>query len=251
MYENVIESCRYLLKNYPAAQDCRDYIDCRLNYESQESFKFGYFPTIDEIVALTSLVDEEYLTEHKLFYKKVISDSLSPREYKYSYFDNYPLVMPFRDAYGRIVAIVGRTLLSDEDRNKKSISKYKNTVFKKGNYLFGLFEAKKEIVRQNCVYIVEGQIDVIKSIECGFNNVVALGSASMSAYQFSVINRYTNNIFLLLDNDEAGEKGRQSILSKFGRFANIKNFYLPESYKDIDDFFKENTLDDLSLTIKA
>lgn len=251
MYENVVDSCRFLLKNYPGAQDCRDYLDDRLSYESQESFCFGYFPSIDEMVALTSLVGEECLKDYKLFYKKIISDSLSHRESKHSYFDNYPLVMPFRDTYGKIIAIVGRTLLSDADRDKKGISKYKNTVFKKGNYLFGLFEAKKEITRQNCVYIVEGQFDVIKSMEKGFNNIIALGSANMTAYQFSVINRYTNNIFLLLDNDEAGEKGRQSILNKFGRFANIKNFYLPELYKDIDDFFKENSLDDLSLTIRG
>lgn len=251
MYESIIDSCRYLLESYPGAQECRDYLDSRLSNESQESFNFGYFPPIDEIVALTSLVDEEYLKDCRLFYKRTISDSLSSRDSKFLYFDNYPLVMPFRDAYGDIIAIVGRTLLSDKDREKKSISKYKNTVFKKGNYLFGLFEAKIDIIRQNCVYVVEGQFDVVKSMENGLNNIIALGSASMSAYQFSVINRYTNNIFLLLDNDDAGEKGRQSILSKFGRFANIKNFYLPESYKDIDEFFKENSLNDLSLTVRG
>lgn len=59
----------------------------------------------------------------------------------------------------------------------------------------------------------------------------------MTSYQFSVISRYTDNIYLLLDNDEAGVKGRRTIRKKFGDFANIQNFYLPKEYKDIDEYF--------------
>jgi DNA primase len=114
-----------------------------------------------------------------------------------------------------------------------------------------LYENKQHIIDQNCVYVVEGQFDVIKAVEKGFKNIVALGTSNMNSYQFSVISRYTDNIFLLLDNDEAGEKGRKSAISKFGKLANIQNFYLPESYKDIDEYFTKSNDDAVSFVVKA
>jgi len=140
-------------------------------------------------------------------------------------------------------------------KNKK-ISKYKNSSekhnpkFKKGNHLFGLFENKKNIMEKNCVFVVEGQFDVIKAYEKGFNNVVALSNSNMTQYQISLITRYTDNIFLLLDNDEAGEKGRKRIVDMFGKYANINNFYLPMEYKDIDEYLTNNSYEDISFIIK-
>jgi DNA primase len=156
--------------------------------------------------------------------------------------------MPFRNIYGKIVAMVGRNLLTDQERKDKKISKYKNTAesteFKKGHLLFGLYENKQHILDQNCVYVVEGQFDVIKAAEIGFRNVVALGTSNMTAYQFSVISRYTNNIFLLLDNDVSGEKGRKKIIENFGNFANIRNFYIPDEFKDIDEYITKGGISD-------
>lgn len=67
----------------------------------------------------------------------------------------------------------------------------------------------------------------------------------MTVFQLALIARYTTNINLLLDNDEAGEKGRSRILNKFSKFVNIKNYYIPEPFKDIDDYLNGNS--DLSL----
>lgn len=253
MLSKITESCRFLLNNYPEAQECRDYINSRLTQDSQEKFQYGYFPGVQNIIALTTLVGEETLRKQKLFYTKDIEDSLGPRSVPQCYFENYPLVLPFKDTYGNIVALVGRTLLSEEERKAQQLSKYKNTIFQKGNYIFGLFENKQHIVQQDYVYVVEGQIDVIKAMEKGLKNIVALGNANMTYYQFSVITRYTNNIFLLLDNDEAGTKGRQLILNKFGRFADIRNFYIPESYKDIDEYVTKegiNSYEEMSFSVR-
>jgi|SRR6185436_1694775 len=251
MYSKIIESCQFLLHNYPAAQECKYYLDSRLSLQSQHKFQFGYFPNLSNLSALVSLIGEDILKENKMFYSKEIKDSLYPRTINFSYFDDYPLIMPFKDAYGNIIAIVGRSLLSDAERKNKNISKYKNTVFTKGNYLFGIFENKQSIIKNNIVYIVEGQFDVIKAYEKGMYNVVGLGSSNMTAYQFSVISRYTNNIVLLLDNDEAGEKGRKRIMDKFSQYANIQNFYLPDNYKDMDEFLSTNSYEDLSFIIKS
>lgn len=248
MFDQIISNCTYLLNNYPEANTCLEYLSSRVNQKSIELFQFGYFPNINNIKALTSLIGDDTLKENKLLYSKNIDDSLNYRSIDFSYFEDYPLIMPFKDPYGNIVGIVGRSLLSDSERGSKS--KYKNTSFSKGNYVFGLNEAKKHILAENCVYIVEGQFDVIKASECGLKNIVALGTNSMSLYQFSIISRYTDNVFLLLDNDEAGEKGRKKIISRFGNFANIRNFYLPENYKDIDEYLSSNSYDSLSFIIK-
>ena len=244
----IVEACQYLLLNYSGAQDCRNYLNNRVNEVSQSLFQFGYFPNIENIKVLTSLVGEDCLIDNSLIFNKEIEDSLYPRKLTFSFFEEYPLIMPYKDVYGEVVALVGRSLLSDKERKT---SKYKNTTFAKSKHVFGLYENKKSILDKGCVFVVEGQFDTIKAVECGFTNIVSLGSASMSSYQFSIINRYTNNICLLLDNDDAGEKGRKRIIEKFGDFANINNFYLPEPYKDIDEYLMENSYEDLTFSVRV
>lgn len=234
MLEKIVESCRYLLNNFPGARACKSYLDSRLNTNSQELFQFGYFPGVQDLSVLTDLVGEDALREAGLFYTREIEDSLFPRKIPTCYFQDYPLVMPFRDPYGKVVGIVGRTLLSDQEQKERRISKYKNTKFEKGNVVFGLYENKRHILDQGCVFIVEGQFDLIKASEIGFRNIVAVGSKNITLYQFSVISRYSNDIRLLLDND-VSEKERKRIIDKFGHYANIQHFYLPDDYKDIDE----------------
>lgn len=240
MFDQIVSSCRYLLNDFPEAKECREYLNSRLTNESQEMFQFGFYPNFNNLQALTNLVGADILKEAGLFYCRDIEDAMSPRSVSISFFENHPLVLPFRDAYGNIIAMVGRTLLSESERKAKELIKYKNTTFKKGNAVFGLYENKKDIIAKDCVYIVEGQFDVIKAVEKGFRNIVALGNAYMTPYQLSVISRYTNNIFLLLDNDEAGERGRKRALDNFGKFANIRNFYLSSDYKDVDEYLSKN-----------
>lgn len=250
MFDKISQSCHFLLQNYPEAIIAQNYLDTRLTKESQEKFEFGYFPGIKDIDAMISLVGKDYLDELGLLYTKNIEDSLYPRKVNFCYFEDYPLVMPFRNPYGKVVGMVGRTLLSEEERKAKSLPKYKNTDLKKSKYLYGLYENKESIFKKDSVYIVEGQFDVIKAVERGFDNIVAIGSSSLSTYQFSIITRYTDNIFLLLDNDEAGAKGRARIVDNFGSLANICNFYLSPEYKDIDEYLSKTSNDEVELFVK-
>jgi len=245
MWDKIAQTCRFLLQNYPGASLVQEYLDSRISRSSQELFQLGYFPPIDEIYLLTDFIGEEVLQELKLVFVRNIYDSLYPRTVKSGYFDNYPLIIPYKNAYGVTVGLVGRTLLP----GSSNISKYKNTHFKKGNHLFGLYENKSSILKNNHVYLVEGQFDVIKALEKELSNIVAIGNNNITSYQFSVISRYTNNITLLLDNDEAGVKGRKNMVKKFDQFANITNFYVPEPYKDVDEYFSNET-GDFSFVVK-
>ena len=247
---DVIKACRYLIQNSPEGEECLNYLSSRLNAEAQEKFAFGYFPNTSTLNLMTALIDEESLKRLGLLYTKEVGDANGAHSFSFGYFDNHPLVMPYRDVHGQVIGIVGRTILNDAERNSIGIAKYKNTRFTKGNHVFGLYEAKKSILKAGFVYVVEGQFDVIKAVEQGLKNVVALGSADMSAYQLSLICRYTNNILLLLDNDEAGDKGRKRAVDKYSTFANVNNVYLPTGYKDIDDYLKQNNVESMSLITK-
>lgn len=251
MLNKINESCQFLLQNYPEAQSCREYLDSRVNKESQLKFGFGYFPNFKNISSLSDLISDEVLLNNKLLYNINVEDSLYPRKIITCHFEDHPLIIPYRDAYGNVMGLVGRTLLNDEEFKAKNLSKYRNTYgLLKGRCVFGLFENKQNILDKDCVYVVEGQFDAIKATEKGFNNIVAIGGANMTPYQFAVICRYTNNIFLLLDNDEAGQKGRKSIIDKFGKLANFKNFYLPKEYKDIDQYYSSSNSDDIELLVE-
>jgi len=94
--------------------------------------------------------------------------------------------------------------------------------------------------------LVEGQFDVIKAHERGLKNIVALGNSNMSPYQAALLSRYTDTVFVVLDNDDAGEKGRKKMEEKYGNDLNIVNLFLPDGYKDIDEYLSQNTVDSLT-----
>lgn len=125
--DKIVESCRYLLDNYPGAESCKSYLDSRLSEEAQEIFGFGYFPGIRSLSLLTDFVGEEDLRKEGLLFSREIEDALSRRKIPSCYFENHPLVLPYRNPYGQVVGLVGRTVLSEKERTDKEISKYKNT----------------------------------------------------------------------------------------------------------------------------
>jgi DNA primase catalytic core len=219
------------------AHPAREYLDGRLSRDTQQTFGFGYFPSHPSIF---SLIPEERLMEYKLVYRWNTDIAQGLFSFPKFFFEHHPLIIPYRDTYGNVVAMVGRSLLSDDDRKGQGIPKYKNTTFKKSKHLFGLYEAKHPIMECNFVYVVEGQFDVIKAFERGIKNIVAVGSSSLSAYQLSLLCRYTNNIVLLLDNDEAGRSGSSRALDRFSKYTNVVDRTLPQGYKDIDEFLCEN-----------
>ena len=266
--ESIVNACKYLLNNYHGAEQVKNYLNSRLSQNIQDQFDFGYFPFESELNILTSIVPESVLIKNKLIYEGSYvdyyesDDSLDEKDYensgaiqeldkkqdniqqniiktKFVVLKDHNLIMPYRDVYGETVSIVGRTIL--ENYSELNISKYKNTSFDKTNHLFGLNEAKKSIIENNCVYVVEGQFDCISAIADGMTNTVAVGSSNITLNQLALLLRYTNQIYLLFDNDDAGQSGRDLAKKKFEQYnINLINIYVPEYYKDQDEFLKNN-----------
>lgn len=145
------------------------------------------------------------------------------------------IVFPYFDLRGNIIGFTGRTIANDS----KS-SKYLNTsdtdVFKKGNALFGLYQAKQAIGQQDKVYFVEGQFDVLSFVRTGIRNTICGSGTALTPEQIKTITRFTSNITLIYDKDEAGQKASiKNIKQLLTVGAHVRAITLPEG-EDPDSF---------------
>jgi len=120
------------------------------------------------------------------------------------------VIFPIFTTSGKTVAFAGRILRKKYDRDGKEIpqGKYVNspgsTIYSKTNELYGLFQAKQSISKNNLCYLVEGQMDVLSMHQAGIENVVASGGTALTQPQVRLIKRFTTNITVLYDGDAAG-----------------------------------------------
>ena len=235
--KSVVKACQKLLWNSDHAAEARAYINNRLHQKEQLKWKVGYFPTDEHISELIDRIPKETLEYLGFYYPKFFSGGTMP----HGHFSEHNLVMPFENVHGDVIAILGRCLLDEESRQEAGLNKYKySNGCHKELYVYGLEQAKEEIIRKDCVIGVEGQFDAIALHARGVKNVVAFGWANMSRFQMFQLHRYTNNIVLMLDNDSAGNKGKKRIKARYENDASIKLMSPPKEYKDIDEFFKNS-----------
>lgn len=238
LLQEVTSACKQLLQSSSDADEARKYINSRVSSYNQNKFDFGYFPTDEKLDLLFSKVKQPLLIKLGLvFYNENAS-------YKRSVLNQHNLIMPIKDDYGNIVALVGRNSLSSEEQKNLEIQKYKYTYgYSKSCNLFGLYHAKKSIRKLHKVIIVEGQIDCISCHAHGLHNTVALGGSSMSDYQLFLLMKYGGNdlkLSLLLDNDEAGKKAEAKIRDKYSKYVTIDKIALPKDYKDVDEYLRSS-----------
>jgi len=245
LFAEVMSACSTLLKYHPIAENARNYLNQRCSPHYQKEFNFGYFPKLSELTHLLNLLDdgENKLNKLGLLYKRdFLTDGIFLKENSLP-LENHNLILPYKNLYGDIIALVGRTLLPKEQQI--NISKYKNTEFKKNKHLFGLYKSKKAILQKNAVFIVEGQFDFISCYRHGFHNAVAVGNANLSKNQFYILKRYTNNLYFVFDNDDAGKKGFEKAKLKYSNNANIQKIIIPKEFKDIDEYLNNSPNHDI------
>jgi DNA primase len=235
IFQQVTSACRYFLKHSPIAAEARTYLDSRISKPMQEQYEFGFFPADENLSVLLSLIDKDQLENAHLVYPRYACGGTA----LHGHFNDHNLIMPFRDVYGNIIALLGRCLLPDQQQKELLLQKYKYSFeSNKELYVFGLDKARESIIQKDCVIGVEGQFDCIACNAEGIDNVVAFGWANLSRYQMFQLHRYTNNIVLMLDSDEAGIGGMSKIKRRFSKFANIRTVAVPRGYKDIDEFLR-------------
>lgn len=235
-FSQVLRACSELLE-HPEAKDVKEYAESRISPDNLKKFNFGWFPNNKNIHLLTEKVSKDLLFKLKLVFPYYDQSSGYQISALTGLLIDHNLVMSYQDLYGKHLGLVGRTIQD----NNPNVCKYKNTFFDKSLNLFGLYQAKEHIYKNDYVIIVEGQIDCLTCHDFGIYNVVALGGTSFSRYQFNLLRRYTKNIYLLLDNDDAGIRAAKKIISRHKNEATIKALALPEE-KDVDIFLRKNPL---------
>jgi DNA primase len=160
-------------------------------------------------------------------------------------FDRYAgrVMFPIQDDGGRVVAFGGRTLSNDK-KTAKYINSPETDIYNKSKVLYGLWLAKKAIQQNDCCYLVEGYMDVIAMHQAGIENVVASSGTSLTVEQVKSIHRFTNNIVVLYDGDEAGQKAsNRAIPIILEEGMNVKLLLFPDN-DDPDSFSRKVTIEE-------
>ena len=156
------------------------------------------------------------------------------------------VIFPWLNISGKVVAFGGRLL---DARTKGVAQKYVNSpesdIYHKERELYGIYQAKRAIVKEDRVFMVEGYTDVIAMHQAGIENVVANSGTALSLHQIHTLHRFTQNITLLYDGDEAGihaaMRGTDMLLSEG---MNIKVLLLPDG-DDPDSFARKHSSEEL------
>ena len=201
----------------------------KLKDSTIEKFKLGAFPK--DLKPILAHVDAEILRQLKIAWVSSF-DGNGICKFR----DHYQFITPIYDAYGAPEGIMGRFLGTEDERNNLGIHKYDNSDYPKYTTLFGLNMAKPNIKEKDKVLVVEGMMDVIKSHQHGIDTVVATGGAFFKWAQLAKLGRYTSNVYLGFDNDEAGDKALARSMKMSPDGIKLIEKRPPKRFKDIDEF---------------
>lgn len=161
------------------------------------------------------------------------------------------VIFPWIGVSGKVVGFSARVLDSrTKGVNQKYVNSPESEIYHKDHELYGIYQAKKSIAKEDRVYMVEGQADVISMSQCGIENVVANSGTALSIHQIHMLHRFTSNITLLYDGDAAGIhaalRGTDMLLQEG---MNLKIVLLPDG-NDPDSFARNHTASDFKTYIE-
>lgn len=200
-------------------------------------FQLGFSPMQKDALAREALAKgfrEEYLVKTGLCIKQEhggLKDRFWGR-----------VIFPIHTVSGKVVGFGGRVL----DQATKGVNmKYQNSpessIYSKKKELYGLFQAKQAIVKNDLCFLVEGYTDVISMHQMGVEHVVSSSGTALTQQQIQMIHRFTENITVLYDGDAAGikasERGIDMLLAEG---MNVKVLLLPDG-DDPDSFARNRT----------
>ena len=203
-------------------------------------FQLGYDLPDRRVFANTAMrkgYREEFLLKTGICYKNDRGELI----------DRYAgrVIFPWIGISGKVVGFGGRLLDSrTKGVNQKYVNSPDSEIYHKDRELYGIYQAKKAIAKEDRVYMVEGYTDVISMHQCGIENVVANSGTALSVHQIHILHRFTSNITLLYDGDAAGihaaMRGTDMLLAEG---MNLKVLLLPDN-DDPDSFARKHSAAD-------
>ncbi len=201
-------------------------------------FGLGYCPAKGDAMTAAALAagyKEQYLVDTGLTIKRESG----------GYYDRFcgRVMFPVFSISGRVTAFGGR-VLKKTDRTAKYLNSPESIIYSKSHSLYGLYQAKNAIVRENYCILVEGYTDVLRLHQTGIENAVASSGTSLTVEQIRLIGRFTKNITVIYDGDPAGIKASLRGIDMILREGlNVRVVLLPEP-EDPDSFGRTHTADE-------
>ncbi|NCC70113.1 DNA primase [bacterium] len=158
------------------------------------------------------------------------------------YYDRFRnrVMFPISDIYGNVIAFTARVLEKDS-KQAKYINSPQTEVYDKSSILFGLDIAKSKIKQKDFVIVVEGQMDLITSVEFGTENIIASSGTALTEKQIKILKRYTKNLHFCFDKDKAGENATERAIEiALKEDMNINIISLSDKYKDPDECIRKD-----------
>lgn len=150
------------------------------------------------------------------------------------------VMFPIHSMSGRILGFGGRILKVDK-KAAKYLNSPESDIYHKSKILYGIYQAKKEIAKQDNCFLVEGYTDVISFNQSGIENVVASSGTALTSDQIRLVNRLTKNITVLFDGDAAGIRASiRGIDLILEQGMNVKVVQFPDG-EDPDSFAKAHS----------
>ena len=208
-------------------------------------FQLGYAMPERDALAKTALAKgfkEQYLIDTGLCYKRDdgrLQDRYAGR-----------VIFPVHTVTGRVVAFGGR-ILGNDKKAAKYVNSPESLIYHKSNELYGIYQAKHAITKQDRCYLVEGYVDVTSMHQSGVENVVASSGTSLTTGQIRLIRRFTSNITVLYDGDAAGiHASIRGIDMLLAEGMNVKVLLLPDG-DDPDSFAQKHPAEEFRRYIEA
>ncbi len=159
------------------------------------------------------------------------------------------VIFPIRSMAGRVQGFGGR-ILSATLKTAKYINSPESEVYHKSKVLYGMFEAKKAIAKEDICYLVEGYTDVIQMFQLGIENIVSSSGTALTPEQIRLVRRLTSNIVVLFDGDQAGLRAAiRGIDLILEQGMNVRVCSFPEG-EDPDSFAKSHTREEIIKYLK-
>lgn len=158
------------------------------------------------------------------------------------------VIFPILNSSGKVIAFGGRDLKGGP---AKYINSPESELYKKSNELYGMYQARSAIVREDRCFLVEGYLDVIGMWQSGLKNVVASSGTALTDGQISLIHRFTKNVTLIYDGDAAGIKASlRGIDMLLSHQLDVKVLLLPDG-DDPDSFARKHTPEEFREYVKT
>lgn len=159
------------------------------------------------------------------------------------------VTFPIYNIGGRVLGFSARILSSDKTK-AKYVNSPESIIYTKGKVLFGLHLAKDAIVKEDLCYLVEGNMDAVMMYQNGVKNVVATSGTALTEQQTTLIRRYTRNVTVLYDGDNAGIKATFKAVNIFlEQGLNVRTVLFPDG-EDPDSFARKHTMDEFQSFLK-